>query len=294
MCVRQPWSIRRFRNSIFVGLLLLLTAALFLPVVHPAVPTAAPAEGQSVRVPIVMYHLVLRDPARASNYVISPETLEKDLTWLNNHGYQTVTAEDLIAFVHEGVPLPEKPIVLTFDDGYTNNYTYVYPLLEQYGMRAVLSVIGSVTDRYTASNDENPNYANLTWSRVRELSDSGVFEIQNHTYDLHRNDSPRKGCKRIVGESVESYQALLSRDLLQNQTAIARAIGTQPRAFVYPFGAISPESVEVVKNVGFLASFSCEEGVNELRFGDLDGLYLLKRKNRPAGISSDDFFAFIQ
>lgn len=293
MCVRQPWSTRRFRNSVFAALVVLLGCAILLPAVTPAVPADAPSESESVRVPIVMYHLILRDPARAGNYVISPETLEADLKFLKENGYQTVTAEDLIAFVYEGDPLPEKPVVLTFDDSYTNNYTYAYPLLEQYGMRAVLSVIGSVTDRYTASNDENPNYANLTWARVRELSDSGVFEIQNHTYDLHRNDSPRKGCKRILGESVESYQAMLSRDLLENQSAIERAIGTRPRAFVYPFGAISPESVEVVKNAGFLASFSCEEGMNELRFGDPDGLFLLKRKNRPAGISSDDFFAFL-
>lgn len=286
--MQQPWSIRRFRNSIFIGLALLMAVAMAAPILTPAIPTDAGP--QSIQVPIVMYHLILRDPARASKYVISPETLESDLKWIRANGYETVTAEDLIAYVYDGVPLPEKPIVLTFDDSYTNNYTYAYPLLERYQMRAVLSVIGSVTDRYTASGDENPNYANLTWSRVRELAESGVFEIQNHTYDLHRNDGPRKGCKRLAGESITDYQNLLARDLLQNQTAIEHAIGTRPRVFVYPFGAISPESVEVVKNAGFLASFSCEEGMNELRMGDTDGLFLLKRKNRPAGISSDDFF----
>lgn len=289
MSVQQPWSTRRFRNSVFISLLALLVLAMMLPAFSPVLPVGTVPE--SVQVPIVMYHLVLKDPARASKYVISPDTLESDLKWIRDNGYETVTAEDLIAYVHEGVPLPEKPIVLTFDDSYTNNYTYAYPLLERYRMRAVLSVIGSVTDRYTASGDENPNYANLTWPRVRELSESGVFEIQNHTYDLHRNDGPRKGCKRLAGESVETYQALLLRDLSQNQDAIERAIGSRPRVFVYPFGAISPESVEVVKNMGFSASFSCEEGLNEIRMGDADGLFLLKRKNRPAGISSDDFFS---
>ncbi len=287
--MQQLWSTQRFRNSVFMGLLALLLVMLAIPFYSPTQPVDAVPE--SVRVPIVMYHLVLKDPARASKYVISPETFEADLKWIRNHGYETVTAEDLIAYVYEGVPLPEKPIVLTFDDGYTNNYTYAYPLLARYEMRAVLSVVGSVADRYTTSGDENPNYANLTWSRVRELSESGVFEIQNHTYDLHRNDGPRKGCKRLAGESVESYQALLLRDLSQNQDAIERAIGSRPRVFVYPFGAISPESVAAVRNMGFLASFSCEEGVNTLRMGDAEGLFLLKRKNRPAGISSDDFFS---
>ncbi len=285
----QPSSTPHYRNKIFAGLCLLSLLLLVLPLIQPTRPVSAPPQG-SVRVPIVMYHLVLKDPARAGKYVISPETLEKDLKWIRDNGYETVTAEDLIAFVHNGIPLPEKPIVLTFDDGYTNNHTYAYPLLETYGMRAVLSVIGSVSDRYTASGDENPNYANLTWLRVRELAESGVFEIQNHTYDLHRNDGPRKGCKRLAGESIEAYQGLLLRDLLQNQEAIERAIGTRPRTFVYPFGAISPESLEVVKKAGFAASFSCEEGINELRVADTDGLFLLKRKNRPADIGTDEFF----
>ena len=285
----QPSSTPRYRNRVFAGLCLFLSALLFLPQIWPTAPVSAPY-AESVRVPIVMYHLVLKDPARAGKYVIPPETLEKDLQWIRDNGYQTVTAEDLIAFVHKGTPLPEKPIVLTFDDGYTNNHTYAYPLLEAYGMRAVLSVIGSVSDRYTALGDENPNYANLTWARVRELAESGVFEIQNHTYDLHRNDGPRKGCKRLAGESIDAYQGMLLRDLQQNQDAIQRAIGTRPRTFVYPFGAISPESLEVVKKAGFFASFSCEEGMNELRFADTDGLFLLKRKNRPADVDTDDFF----
>ena len=285
----QPSSTRRYRNSVFAGLCLLSLLLLALPLMRPVAPVSAPLQ-EAVRVPIVMYHLVLKDPARAGKYVIPPETLENDLKWIRDNGYQTVTSEDLIDFVHRGTPLPEKPIVLTFDDGYTNNHTYAYPLLEAYGMRAVLSVIGSVSDRYTALGDENPNYANLTWERVRELAESGVFEIQNHTYDLPRNDGPRKGCKRLVGESAEAYQGMLLRDLQQNQDAIERAIGTRPRTFVYPFGAISPESLEVVKKAGFLASFSCEEGINELRFADTDGLFLLKRKNRPADIGTDDFF----
>ena len=63
-----------------------------------------------------MYHSILKDPQRTGDYVISPEQLEKDLIYLQNHGYTTVLLADLIAYVHEGTPLPDKPIVLTFDD----------------------------------------------------------------------------------------------------------------------------------------------------------------------------------
>lgn len=283
-------STRRFRNNIFVVLALLFSLLCLVPCLPFTGFLPAATTPQAVRVPIVMYHMILRDPARSGKYIIPPETLENDLKWISDNGYHTVTVRDLIAYVYRGTPLPENPILLSFDDGYTNNYTYAYPLLKQHRMRAVLSVVGSVSEQYTVSQDENPNYATLTWERIRELSQSGLFEIQNHTYDLHHTDGLRKGCTRLPGESVEEYQALLLQDLVKNQDAIENAVKSRPQAFVYPFGAISLESAETVKKAGFLSSFSCEEGINLLRMGDYESLYFLKRKNRPAGISSDDFF----
>ena len=172
--------------------------------------------GESVKLPIIMYHSVLKDQAQAGKYVISPSALDADLNYLESHGYETVTVADLVRYVDELGELPEKPVMITFDDGHYNNYLYAYPLLKKHGMRAVISVIGKETEQYTESGQENAYWSYLTLDRLREISTDGVFEIQNHSYDLHENDA-RKGALRMRGESLESYRALLVEDTERTQ-----------------------------------------------------------------------------
>lgn len=76
------------------------------------------AEDPGVRVPVIMYHAVMDDASRLGKYVISPEELESDFKWLSENGYTAVLSEDLINYTESGAALPEKPILLTFDDGY--------------------------------------------------------------------------------------------------------------------------------------------------------------------------------
>ena len=86
---------------------------------------------EGVHLPVLMYHSILKDSARQGQYVISPSVLSADLDALQQRGYQTVTVSDLLAYVYDGVSLPEKPVMITFDDGYYNNYVYAYPLRER-------------------------------------------------------------------------------------------------------------------------------------------------------------------
>lgn len=133
----------------------------------------------SVELPIIMYHGILRDSKRQGKFVISPSEFEADLKYLTGHGYHTIVMQDLIDYVQNGTPLPEKPVMLTFDDGYFNNYVYAYPLLQQYQCKMVLSPIGRYADEYSESGEENANYSNATWARLKEMADSGLVEIQN-------------------------------------------------------------------------------------------------------------------
>ena len=82
------------------------------------------ATEKEIFVPSVMYHSLLKDPDRAGDYVVSPAVFEEDMRYLAEKGYETVFASDLIDFVEKGVPLPEKPVLVTFDDGYLNVMTY--------------------------------------------------------------------------------------------------------------------------------------------------------------------------
>lgn len=242
-------------------------------------------EQEGVFLPILMYHSVLKDQNRAGKFVVSPETLEADMKFLKDRGYQTVVVQDLLHYVNEGTALPEKPVMLTFDDGYYNNYTYVYPLLQKYEYKAVISVVGSYSETFSQSQDLNPNYAHLTWDVIKELSESGFVEIQNHTYDMHKQ-SPRKGSTKIRGECLADYETCLTQDVMKLQTALKEKSGVKATAFTYPYGQISKESLDIVKKMGFQASLTCYEKPNFIT-QDPQCLYQLNRYNRAASYSTE-------
>ena len=179
-------------------------------------------------------------------------------------------------YVYEGKQLPEKPVILTFDDGYFNNYSYVFPMLKKYNSKAVISIIGYYTDLYTNSPDENPSYSHLTWDNVKEMINSKLVEFQNHSYNLHTTDKGRNGTKKKRGESDFDYKKLLNDDLGKLQEEFKLNTGYTPIAFTYPFGSVSNASFEIIREMGFKASLSCESGMNKIS-RDPECLYMMKR-----------------
>ena len=240
---------------------------------------------KGVQLPILMYHSILKDSARQGKYVISPAVLAADLDALQQRGYETVTVSDLLAYVQDGAPLPEKPVMITFDDGYYNNYVYAYPLLQQRGMRAVVSIIGSQTALYTQEGTENAYWSHLRLDRLQEMQD--VFEVQNHSWNLHEYGE-RRGCLRMRGEAEASYESLLREDTEQTQQLIIEAGLPAPQCYTYPFGACSEESERILQDMGFLCTLGCEER-GKLVTGDAGCLYEMGRFNRAAGESTESY-----
>lgn len=248
-----------------------------------AVPASAQAEG--VRVPILMYHSILKDSARQGDYVISPAVLAADLDALRADGWTTITVSDLLAYVYDGTALPEKPVMITFDDGYYNNYLYAYPLLQQRGMRAVVSIIGSQTALFSENGQENAYWSHLRLERLQEMQD--VFEVQNHSWNLHTYGE-RRGCLRRSGEDKAAYATLLRTDAEQTQQLLTDAGLPAPQCYTYPFGACSEESERILQEIGFLCTLGCEERIN-LVTRDPSCLYLMGRYNRAAGESTEQY-----
>lgn len=272
----------RFKNliSVFVLVLLLtIVTAVF----------AGIENNDEVPVPIIMYHSILKDTSQSKKYIVTPDELESDLKYLKENGYTTITISDLINYVYNDKILPEKPIILSFDDGYYNNYYYAFQLMQKYNMKMVISIVGSYTERSSIENNSNPSYSSLTWEQISEMEKSGYAEFLNHTYDLHRITSARHGCKKNKGESLENYKKVLTEDLTKLQNKLFETTGKTPVAFTYPFGGVSNASCDIIKDLGFKASLSCKEGIN-LISSDKDCLYLLKRILRPSGIESKEFF----
>lgn len=275
------WQKNRLRLAAFVCLLVICVISVATKLSENE---GMPSSGELTELSILMYHHVLKDASSWGKYVISPDEFEQDLQFLQENGYTTVGLADVLNFVNKGKPLPEKAVMLTFDDGYLSFSSYIQPLLEKYDACAVLSVIGKSSDIYSENQDTNPAYAHVTWENVKELAKSKRVEIANHSYNLHEIGR-RKGSMRRAGENVEAYEEMFMQDALKNQNLIKKATGKQPVCYTYPFGFISKETVPVLCEMGYSITLSCTEGVNYLS-GEPDELFGLKRFNRPHGKSA--------
>lgn len=244
----------------------------------------------SVSLPIVMYHSVLKDTELSGKYVITPNTLVQDIEYLRNNGYTFISADELINFVDNAGELPEKPVMLTFDDGFYNNYGYVKPILEKFGAKAIISVVGSYTDEYSESNITNMTYGYMRWAEIYDMFLSSRIEIANHSYDFHSNTNGRNGSKRNKNEDIETYKSVFYEDTKKAQDRFLTKTGFVPIIYTYPFGAYSEETTDILKDMGFRMSLTCNEGMNYIT-KEPDSLFLLKRYNRPSDICTDEFFS---
>lgn len=254
------------------------------------IPSSSNVTEECLDLPILMYHGILKNPKKQKRFIVTESTFESDLKYLNDNGYNTIFMNDLVDYVYNDKKLPNKPIIITFDDGYYNNYLYAFPLLKKYKCKMVLSPIGICVDQYSENGDKNPNYAHVSWDDINEMIKSGYVEIQNHTYNMHKNSCGRNGCKKKRGETPAVYRGVLIEDVMKAQDEIIENTGTTPTTFTYPFGAVSNASVQILKEMGFRATLGCENKMNKIYKNNKDCLYGLRRYIRPGGISTKEYF----
>lgn len=250
------------------------------------------AEPELTPLPVVMYHQITKNIARAGEYCVTLNELEGDMEYLKEKGYTTIDIEQLLDYINNDKPLPEKPVMLTFDDGYETVYSYLLPLLEKHNMCAVASVVGAYADLFTQLDDHTLSYSYMNWAEIDELANGDRIEIQNHSYDLHKlNNSGRNGAKKVSGESVHEYSAFLNLDLGKMQSLTEEKTGCKPSAFTYPYGCYSKESKDILKSMGFGAALVCEARINYIDTENTDWLYRIGRFNRPHSVNRAEFFA---
>ncbi len=203
-------------------------------------PTPIPLPDQA-EVPILMYHYVSELPPNADrirrDLTVIPEAFEAQLQYLTDAGYHPITLSDLYLHFTQGYPLPERPIVLTFDDGYSDAYDVVFPLLLEYGFTGTFFVLA------TPAHFESPGY--LTWEQMREMAHAGL-EIQAHGRDH-------------VDLRNRSYDYLVYQ-ILGIQEAIEQHTGTLPRFFCYPSGKYDASVISVLKSAGYWGAVTTEWG----------------------------------
>ncbi len=278
-----PSMMKKFCISVLL-VALLSTTALASPLfwgVGLVLNTTKLSLVQSVDLPIVMYHGVSDEFYTETPFMISVEMFQNDLEYLQNNGYSTIFVADLIDFVYNGIPLPQNPILLTFDDGYTDNYTNVYPLLQSYGMKGIICPVGKYFDA-----DHPTDYGHFTGEQALEMVHSGVVELQSHSYDLHRWEETQG-----VVAPMDVQESVLVQDVDSFADTFDRLGLPQPTTFSYPYGNSTPETEAILKHLGFQATFvTAPATFNTISWKDPDCLFGLARMNRDQDLSTADFF----
>ncbi len=208
-----------------------------------------------------MYHYISIPPADADAYrrelSLFPDMFQQQLDFLQEQGYTTIHLQDLISYLQRGAPpLPEKPIILTFDDGYLDNYENAFPALQERGMTGTFFIITDFADM--AATD--PDYARYaTWDKLQEM-DAGGMEIGSHS----RNHPDLKG---------QDTDFLVWQALGSSQTIEAN-LGKKPRVLAYPFGSYDQKVIDVFHSAGFWGAVTTQPaGVEQ----DNQHLFELKR-----------------
>lgn len=258
-----------------------------------------PLEEYTAQVPVLMYHHISEEGNDSTE--LSPEAFEAQIAALAEAGYTSVFPEDLATYVREGKELPEKPIVITFDDGYLSNYEYAYPILKKYGMVATIFVIGStVGDTEHYKDTDYPITPHFSYEQAKEMVDSGVISIQSHTYDMHQwgpyedSDQPRENLLPLEGESEEDYRAALSADCETIRREIQEGTGEEDvRVIAFPGGYYDILSLVTLLENGFDISFSTEIGTNTLIKGLDQSLLALDRYNMNGSVSPEQMLEWI-
>ncbi|MBI4499387.1 MAG: polysaccharide deacetylase family protein [Chloroflexi bacterium] len=218
------------------------TAAPVTPTaIPPATATLAPPVPveRSLRVPILMYHHVGPLPADADalrrDLTVAPERFAEQVDYLAREGYQTMPLAQLAAALHGEAHLPPKPVVLTFDDGYRDNYDYAFPMLQRAGYTGTFFVVTGLVG--------HAEY--LTWEQIRAMADGGM-EVQSHGRDH-------------VDMSRLSAQAL-ERQVTESRRVLESHLGRGVRLFAYPAGRYSPEVIAALRAAGYQAAVTTRHG----------------------------------
>ena len=238
--------------------------------------------GGSTRLPVLMFHHLSDNPNPVTT--VTPERFREQLTAVKEAGYNAVTVQQVIAYAEEGAPLPDKPILITLDDGYTSNLDLAAPILEELGMCATIFVIGINEGETVAPHTGEPmKPPRFSYEEALPWVEKGVLDVQSHTYDLHRNfagGGDREGVLCRDGESSEEYRAALLADAEKAaQRRAGRGLPTELVALAYPYGFFSREADKAFLEAGLRLTVTTQEHVNRIYRGKSGSIRMLGRFN---------------
>jgi peptidoglycan/xylan/chitin deacetylase (PgdA/CDA1 family) len=197
-------------------------------------------------VPVLSYHKFCEAPSESDAMTVTRAAFESQMKLLSDRGYRVITLDELYDFLDFKRELPEKSIVITFDDGWRSMYEIAFPILRRYGYRATLFVS---TEMITGSRKT------LSWELIREMMAGGIA-VESHTV-AHRNLEELKD-----GESLEEYVADMERELAQSAKTIREKTGCTVKYLAYPYGATNSMTILLAARLGYRGALTVKRGPN--------------------------------
>lgn len=187
-------------------------------------------------VSVLMYHMIGDEQGNAA--IMTEANLRIQMNYLRDHGYHPITMQELYDYVTKGAPLPEKPVCITFDDGYLDSYTIVYPLMREYGFPWTLFLI---------TDDVGKPYNRMTWDQLKEMANSHAVTIASHTLShpkLHNLTTRAEKEKEIVDANK----------------ALKYQLGIDNVWLAYPYGDYDDEVIDICKKAGIKMAVTTDAG----------------------------------
>lgn len=258
-----------------------------------------PFAPKEVRLPILMYHHLAEQGDDSAT--VSVEQFRHQMALLKEEGYQPVSLRQVIRYGDEGVALPRKAVLITFDDGYLSNYQIAYPILKEHQFPAAIFAIGTSFghEKYYKETD-HPMLPHFGKSETEEMTQSGWIEVQSHTFDLHQyapfeEQQPiRENILPLEGESAQSYEAMLAEDHQKMQSLLADCGVDSIYAVAYPHGKWSPAAEDLLVELGCRITLTTDPTApNLLRRGDPRSLLHLGRMNICGNTTDDQLLKYL-
>ncbi|MCH4827378.1 MAG: polysaccharide deacetylase family protein [Planococcus sp. (in: firmicutes)] len=231
-----------------------------------------------------MYHILI--PGRNDSISVDPVRFKEQMLSLKSAGYTSITKEELLAHLETNAPLPDKSVLITFDDGYISNYTIPFPILKELNMKASIYVIASRI--FETNGGTAGEYEKFSWQQARAMT--GTMSIQSHTWDSHskqpdfqQQDRGLITSRLFTDNKLETQQESEDRtftDLYTAKNTIEKNVGTEVVAISYPYGEYTADTIRLAKKTGYKMAFTIHTGTNtqnsspfELKRITADGMY---------------------
>lgn len=228
-------------------------------------------EASGTMLPVLLYHNVtdFYSPVNKGDN-ISPMTLESHFKILKDFGFNTISFKEYYDYRTNGTPLPDNPIIISFDDGYLSNYLIAFPMLKKYGFKATIFTVtkASFDSAYC-------NYRHFNWEQAKEMQQSGYIDIESHSYShfIHSKDTEEENAKEIKTSYFD----------------IEKSIGKAPFAYAYPSGKFTGETQKKAEETGYKIQVIVRGGIND----DSTPLNELMRLNIDGDMSATDLINLI-